>query len=384
MTRFSPALRPPWSRTTEIALVLGFWAVLGTLTLVRRQLDPRGPGAMSTPSLILTLAEYGLWAALTPVIFALARRFPFEAGARLRRALLYLIVALVAAIAVEWLRQTLFQTFFPDEVARRLRFGRRGGGPPPAPGLEGTVLRLRFLDEFVIAVAVLAAGFARDALIRLRAREQDAAHLEAQLADARLAALRMQLNPHFLFNTLHAISALVERDPAGVRTMIARLSALLRRVLDGDRHEVPLRDELALVRDYLAIQSVRLGDRLAVTEDIAPETLDARVPALVLQPLVENAIGHGIGAMESAGRLTLSAHREGAVLVIGVRDTGPGPPETHADRQPAGLGLVNTRERLAALYGGAAHLSLTRVPSGGALAVVTLPFHTASDPVLHA
>ena len=392
MTRPAAVSRPPWPRATEAALVVGFWAVLGALALVRRHLDPRGPAATSTPSLIVTLAEYGLWAALTPAVFALARRFPFEAGARVRRGLLYVLVALVAAVAVEWVRQTLFVTFFPDELARRIRFGRRGGGPPPQPGLEGILLRLRFLDEFVIAVAVLAAGFARDALIRLRARERDAALLEQQLADARLAALRMQLNPHFLFNTLHAVSALVERDPAGVRTIIARLSALLRRVLDGgDRHEVPLRDELALVRDYLAIQSVRLGDRLTVTEDVDDDARDALVPALVLQPLVENAVGHGIGAMEGAGRLTISARREGALLVLGVRDTGPGPPEDADPPGPAGgfgasagLGLANTRERLHALYGGEAHLSLSRVPSGGALAVVTLPFHTASDLVLHA
>ncbi|MEM1054219.1 MAG: histidine kinase [Bacteroidota bacterium] len=374
---------PPWARTTEAALIVGFWAVLGTLALVRRSLDPRGPVPTGSGPLIVTLAEYGVWAALTPAVFVLARRFPFETGERLRRGLLYVIVALAAAVLVEWVRQTLFLSFFPDDFQRRRPFGGRFGPRrmPENPTL-GIVTRLRFLDEFVIAVAVLAAGFARDALIRLRAREADAAHLEAQLADARLAALRMQLNPHFLFNTMHAVSALVERDPAGVRTMIARLSALLRRVLDGgDRHEVPLREELALVRDYLAIQSVRLGDRLEVVEQIEDEALDALVPALLLQPLVENAVGHGISAMEGGGTLTVSARREGGDLVLDVHDTGPGPAENRLEA--GGVGLRNTRERLDALYGDAASLTLTSAPQGGALASVALPFHTADDLVLH-
>ncbi|MEM6325843.1 MAG: histidine kinase [Bacteroidota bacterium] len=374
---------PPWPRTTEAALIVGFWAVLGALALVRLQLSPRGAAGASgaTGPFVVTLVEYGAWAALTPFVFALTRRVPFVEGERLRRGLLYLVVALAAAIAVEWLRQTVFLAFFPDDFVRRgFRFGRRGG-PPPDPTV-GILTRLRFLDEFVIAVAVLVAGFARDALIRLRAREADAAHLEAQLADARLAALRMQLNPHFLFNTLHAVSALVERDPAGVRTMIARLSALLRRVLDGsDRHEVPLRDELALVRDYLAIQSVRLGDRLEIVTDIADETLDALVPALVLQPLAENAVQHGIAGVEGPGTLTISARRESARLVVEVRDTGPGPSD--APSSSSGVGLRNTRERLATLYGETAALTLERGPTGGAIARVMLPFHTADDLVLH-
>lgn len=377
MKRLSP---PPWSRSTEAVLIVGFWAVLGALALVRRSLDPRGPVTTGAGPLIVTLVEYGLWAALTPIVFTLARRLRFETGAKVRHGLLALTVALAVAVLMESVRQVLFETFFPDAFPWRGR-GGHGGGPSHGPSLESVVLRLRFLDEFVIAIAVLAAGFARDALIRLRAREADAAHLEAQLADARLSALRMQLNPHFLFNTLHAVSALVERDPAGVRTMIARLSALLRRVLDGsDGHEVPLRDELALVRDYLAIQKVRLGDRLEVVEDVTDEALDALVPALLLQPLVENAVGHGIAPLEEAGTLTLSARREGGQLVVDVRDTGPGP----SGSPSRGVGLRNTRERLDALYGDGATFDLAHAPEGGARARVTLPFHTAADLVLHA
>lgn len=385
MTRRPPP--PPWPRATEAALIIGFWAVLGALALVRRNLDPRGPIASGSGGLVVTLMEYGVWAAVTPAVFAIARRLRFESGARLRHGLMVVVATLIGAVLVEWVRQTLFFSFFPEDIV--FRRGRRGPGPPPGPSLDSIVLRLRFLDEVVIWVAVFAAGFARDALIRLRAREADAAYLEAQLADARLSALRMQLNPHFLFNTLHAVNALVERDPAGVRTMIARLSALLRRVLDGSGgHEVTLRDEIALIRDYLAIQSVRLGDRLTVVEAVEDEAWDALVPSLVLQPLVENAVGHGIAASEEPGTLTLTASREGARLVLEVRDTGPGPsaggaPQRAEPRTSEGVGLSSTRERLRALYGDGASLALTDAPEGGALARVVLPFHTAADLVLH-
>ncbi len=172
------------------------------------------------------------------------------------------------------------------------------------------VRHLFFVDEFVIYAGVLATGFARDYAVRAVDRETEAARLEAeragleadraeltrQLTDARLSALRMQLNPHFLFNALNAVSAYVERDPERAQTMLAQLAALLRRVLDGDaRPEVPLAEELALLRDYLAIQQARFGDTLAVEEDVDPDALDVPVPPLLLQPLVENAVEHGVG-----------------------------------------------------------------------------------------
>ena len=372
----------PWSRTTEAALIVGFWGILGALALVRRSLDPRGPSGVDTPGLIITLAEYGLWAALTPLVFALVRRLRFEPGGRLWRALAYVAAAFAIAVLVEWVRQRLFAAAFPDAFDARWR-GGRGHRPRFQPGLAGIVMQFRFLDEFVIAVAVLVAGFARDALVRLRERETHTARLEAQLADARLSALRMQLNPHFLFNTLHAVSALVERDPSGVRTMIARLSALLRRVLEGgNRHEVPLREELAFLRDYLDVQRVRFQGRLDVEEHIGDDTLDALVPNLVLQPLVENAVQHGVSRLEEGtGRIVVEARREGGDLILSVRDNGPGP--APAASGASGVGLANTRQRLDALYGDAASFRLAAGAGGGGEARVALPYHTADDLVLH-
>jgi LytS/YehU family sensor histidine kinase len=239
------------------------------------------------------------------------------------------------------------------------------------------LLRMRFLDELVIYLAVLAAGFARDYFLRYRAHAAESARLEAQLAEARLAALRMQLNPHFLFNTLHAVSALVERDPAGVRRLVARLSALLRHVLDsGARQEVTLAEELAFARDYLDIQRVRFQDRLRVEEEVPEDLLDALVPNLILQPLVENAIVHGVGRHESAGRIRIGARRDAECLELTVEDDGPG---LSGDGRGGGVGIGNTRARLAAMYGDEAALELRPAPAGGLVARVRLPYHAAGD-----
>ena len=144
-------------------------------------------------------------------------------------------------------------------------------------------------------LAVLAAGFAREYFVRDQIRQRQAVELQAQLADARLSALRMQINPHFLFNTLHAISALVDRDPAGVRRMIARLSELLRMTIDRQAaDEVPLREELAFLRRYIEIMEIRFQGALHVSTKVDNETLDALVPNLILQPIVENALEHGV------------------------------------------------------------------------------------------
>jgi hypothetical protein len=375
----------PWSRRAELAAVVGFWCVLGALSLLRRLLDPRGPEGLATPELLLTLLEYALWAALTPAIFGLARRLPIEREGWARRAALHLGIALAGAALFELVEQLVLAPLVLPTPP--FAGGGPGRGPLPGPfrpGPSEILLRLWFLDEFVVFVAVLAAGFARDDFLRYREHQAAAARLEAQLAEARLSALRMQLNPHFLFNTLHAVSALVERDPAGVRLMVARLSALLRHVLDGSpAQEVPLRDELAFLRLYLDVQRVRFQGRLEVVEDVEPAALDALVPNLLLQPLVENAVEHGVSRVEEGvGRVEVRARTEpspdgpDARLVVTVRDNGPGPGEPHGR---AGVGLANTEARLAALYGPAARLRLAAAPGGGAAAIVALPYHTADD-----
>ena len=400
----------PWSRTTEVVAVVGFWVFLAALEVLRRTADPfRPPGGASAGAEALAhAAVYAVWAVLTPFVFWLTRRFPLR-GPVAWRVLLHVGIALLVAVVVEFINFNAVRAATGPPPPRP-EMGPPPGAPRPAFGVAGLVLRLWFLDEFVLYLGVLAVGFARSAFADLREREREAAALQeegvtlkaeratlraeqatlkaeraglqAQLADARLSALRMQLNPHFLFNTLHAISSLADDDPAGVQRVVARLSALLRRALEGTaRQEVPLAEELSFLHDYLEIQRVRFGGALRVHERVDPAVRDALVPTLVLQPLVENAVEHGVGPA-GKGTITLSARLDGEALVLGVQDDGPGLGASNgaaSAKGRGGIGLQNTRARLAALYGEDGRLDLVEPEAGGLLVALTLPYHTADD-----
>jgi two-component sensor histidine kinase len=197
-------------------------------------------------------------------------------------------------------------------------------------------------------------------------------NLRTSLAEARLAALRAQLNPHFLFNTLNAISTLaLKGDQSAVTEMLARLSGLLRAALEEHTEEIPLARELEFFDDYVAIQQVRFADRLSVEKAIAPDTLQGLVPTMILQPIIENAIKHGVNAQRGVGHVNLSVARKNGSLVIEVRDSGPG------FRQPAlhdGIGLANTRARLEQLYGSDYRFEYGSARGGGASVRITVPF----------
>jgi hypothetical protein len=379
MSTPAPTSRPYWRLSgRELLLIFLFWTSLATISAVNRLLDPRAFGLrVMSPAgpILLTYIESWIWAAFTPAIFWLSSRFSLGKSRWFMRILLLVAIGLIVSIAVyallDFARDQVFETALP----------RRRGGPAPLwTPFEGPG-RLRFLNQFLVYVAIVAAGFARAYFLRdqIRGREAvaleaRAARLQAQLADAQLTVLRMQLNPHFLFNTLHAISALVERDPGGVRRMIARLSELLRYTIDRRADdEIPLRDELAFLQRYIEIMEVRFQGRLRIERIINDETLEALVPNLVLQPLVENALEHGAARAIGEGRIEIGARRDGARLLLRVRDNGPGPNAGAG----SGVGLTNTRARLAQLYGEAASVTLTAAPEGGALAEITLPFHIA-------
>jgi two-component system, LytTR family, sensor kinase len=344
----------------ELALVAAFWACYAVLMVAARVFDAGpgpAPGWRSGP-VVTTAAEALCWALLTPVIFRMAGRL--GEGKRPAVSLaVFAAVGLGIATLLSLGGDAIRDAFPPP-------------GPPPGRPHRGPPIWFGFLNALVIYAGVLAAGLARAYSLRFRARREQATELQAQLAEAQLDALRRQLDPHFLFNTLNAISSLVERDPRGVRRMIARLSELLRYSLEGaDDPEIALRQELELLGRYLDIMQVRFGARLEVVQRVDEAALDALVPALVLQPLVENAIRHGIEKLEGGGRVAIEATVEAHSLVLRVRDNGPGSVSAR-DGRP-GVGLNNTRARLERLYGMDQHFALAPLPEGGTLAEVRLP-----------
>jgi LytS/YehU family sensor histidine kinase len=189
----------------------------------------------------------------------------------------------------------------------------------------------------------------------------------------------MQLHPHFLFNTLNGIASLNYEDPKAANRMIARLSELLRMTLDdGGAQEVPLRKELDFIRAYLELEEIRLGERLTVTFEIAPETLDAFVPNLLLQPLVENAIRHGIAPYAAPGRISICARREADTLRVLVKDSGPGIAAAAGPASKPGLGLSNTRDRLSQLYGASQSFEINNAEGGGLEVNISIPCRIAT------
>jgi two-component system LytT family sensor kinase len=212
---------------------------------------------------------------------------------------------------------------------------------------------------------------------RYREGEVRATRLEAQLAQAQLQALKMQLHPHFLFNTLHSISALVHKNPDAADKMIARLGDFLRLTLENSgAQEVSLQEELEFLKCYLEIERIRFQDRLTVQMDIEPQALDARLPNLILQPIVENAIRHGISPQTSAGRIEIEARRLNGTLQVQVTDNGPGlsSDSNTGTIVKAGVGLANTQARLKQLYGDQHRLDLANAASGGLTVILEIPF----------
>lgn len=322
-----------------------------------------------------------LFAIFTPFILWMGRRFPIERRVWLRRILLHLATS-VAIAGVQLLIDSAVLSHLPilPSVA-----------PHTFWGFLFVLVPLAFHSNVVTYWLVLAIQQGLRTWRRAQERERDALRLElnaselrAELTLAQLTGLKTQLQPHFLFNTLNAIMVLVRQQRAAqAEEMLARLSDLLRRVLDESAtQEVPLRHELELLALYLAIEQVRFQDRLQVEIRVEPAALDAAVPHLGLQPIVENAVRHGIGGRSAAGRIDLCAARVGDRLEIRVQDDGPGIRDGAAvARGPGaggGIGLANTRARLRQLYGEEASLTLENGPRGGAVATIVVPYRLAA------
>ncbi len=235
----------------------------------------------------------------------------------------------------------------------------------------------------LLYVGALIAAVALDFQQEARERERRALELETQLAQAQIMALRMQLNPHFLFNTLNTISMLVrESDNDRAVRMLAGLGSLLRHVLeDIGRQEVPLSEELEFIQRYLDIEGLRFEDRLRVRIDVEPGLFDVLVPNLILQPLVENAIRHGIARRGTAGQLRITATQDHDRILLSVQDDGPGLGEDAASGGRAGVGLENTRARLHRLHGAEGQLKVKDADDGGVVAVASFPLNRAPGDV---
>jgi signal transduction histidine kinase len=304
-----------------------------------------------------SLADWYVVGLLSIPAVQLARRFRLEAGHwgrglfvhALASAVFSLVYMVVRAAVGQWQYDAAFQDAFKPLLVKTWHY------------------------NLLVYWVIVAVSHAFDYHRKYRERELRASELEKRLAQAKLQALQMQLNPHFLFNTLHSISSLMHKDVEAADRMITRLSDLLRAALAGaDTQEVTLRQELKLLQLYLSIEQIRFGSRLTVKMNVAPDTLEAQVPNLVLQPLVENAIRHGIEPRAQPGCIELRARRQDSLLALVVSDDGAGVGGNGTVKE--GVGLSNTRARLRELYGAAHRFELVRGQEGGVRVELAIPF----------
>lgn len=315
----------------------------------------------------LYLARWYIWVALTPFIFAASRRWQLGGDdpgrPRALDAAMLALVSLLFALVHSVLSAVVDLALVTERV--------------PIPLAVTEHASAFFMMGLVVCSAIIAVHHALDYYRRYRSRELRAIHLGAQLAQTRLQLLRMQLRPHFLFNTLNAVSSLMHEDIEAADAMLAALGDLLRAALRGDgSEEVSLRQEVELTRCYLDIMQLRFGGELTATVDIAPDALDALVPNMVLQPLVENAVLHGISRRRGGGSIQVRASRTEGTLLIEVLDDGTGLPGGWDEGTSAGVGLSNTRSRLRRLYGARHGIAMGNRPEGGVWVAIRIPFHT--------
>lgn len=362
------------NRWRNRAVGFSVWTVVGLSFGTRSYLQAQLNGVETSLSqtVLSYLLDFYLWGAVCPLIFYLCRRFPIERGAIARRfafqfviGCLFVAVVTGVTIPISWylgLTNTAINPTFS------LLFNRLMTNP--------FMLHQGFLAYWGTVSVAHAFEYYRQVQVgRLRAGE-----LAAQLSQAQLAALKMQIHPHFLFNTLNSISALLHKDVEKADRMIARLSDFLRSTLKGtDVEVVTLAAEIEFLSTYLEIEKIRFGDRLIVDMRIEPEALDAKVPNLILQPLVENAIRHGVGRTTSVGRITIRASLSADRLIVEIEDNGPGPGLERITVEPVaeqGIGLRNTRSRLKRFFPNYVFDLSDTDASGGALVRLDVPYMT--------
>jgi two-component system LytT family sensor kinase len=319
---------------------------------------------------------------LTPFVFALVARYPIHRRNWISCSLIYLFAGIVFTAAhvlmrgvtpygVWDARTRAWHSAVWDYQFHRMHI--------QWPLFERMFLSNIFDDITSSYIPILLVAYVVSYYVTLKGREGLTARLEAQLVKSNLKALKSQLRPHFLFNTMHSISSLMFSDVGAADKMIARLSELLRMSLeDGAEQVTTLNKELDFVNGYLEIEKIRFGERLIVVLDVPGDTLDAQVPHLLLQPFVENAIQHGVARLSSNGKIQISSLRQGERLYLTVRDNGPGFDTVLGSRQD-GLGIRTSRERLQTLYGENQNLEFSTPAEGGVEVTIQIPFRQSSE-----
>jgi two-component sensor histidine kinase len=354
-----------WDETSEssfprrwaVPLILGAAAYALYRVVQTNVWNPSGADSLSVGQRsIISLADACFMAALVPLAFWTSQRFPITAPFRIRHLTIHAFVGLLGAVA--WIVGLVI-------VAHMVTGAASEGLYVPA--------YLNWLTANLFAYSALVASLHAMLLERrLRRRHVQALRLHAQLSAARLEALRAQLHPHFLFNTLHTISELIHSDPDAADAMVVRLADLLRLSIDTNiEQEIRLQRELTVLESYIELHRMRHGDRLAVVVDVDRGLLDALVPPLLLQPLVENALRHGLAPRRTAGTVRIAASTRGLRLTLSVADDGVGLPRQFAE----GVGIRNTRTRLQELYGDDYAFVVFAQPSGGTEARIDIPLH---------
>jgi signal transduction histidine kinase len=351
-------------------LLFGFWTLIGLSFASQYYISSsrRGSPVSWWYAVYYSLLDWYVFAVLSLPVVWLSRRWRLDRG-RWRFALpLHLGASALFAVSYAVLRTWVAQGqgWLGDQA---ISF---------AQAFQPLLVKSFHLSILFYGV-ILAVAHAFDYYREAQERELRASELERHLAQARLQALQMQLNPHFLFNTLHAISTLMHKDVEAADRMISRLSELLRYALEStEAQEVPLKQELAFLERYLEIEQTRFGDRLLIHKEIDPATLDALVPNLVLQPLVENAIRHGVEPHAKRGEICLCARSDNGLLHLEVRDNGSGLLMENGPLEE-GVGLTNTRARLGELYGAAYKFEFRNAPKGGLIVHLAIPHRSGMD-----
>ena len=354
--------------TASARLIVGVATLLGAFSTFQAYNFVRLFSEHKQPLFSLAVMNFSFWygwALLAPIVLWVARRFPLERGIWKRSVPVHLIAVFLLIFVHVMLTEWVFVSVPNSGWQGRLTWWDR-------------VTRdfiMNFDWEMMTYGAIIGFSHAANYFRQAQDRALRTSQLETRLAEAQLQALQRQLHPHFLFNTLNGISALMHRDVLAADRMLVRLSDLLRMALDRrSAQEVPLTNDLEFLGKYLEIEQARFGDRLAVRFDIDPETLDALVPNLLLQPLVENSVRHAVAARSEGGFVEVIARRAADVLELKVRDNGPGLPKERAPSPPRGVGLANTRSRLEHLYGASQRLQFSETPGGGLTVTVIIPF----------